>query len=228
MSMNCWICGSDAKTGEHIVKRSDLALLFPNVTQSAPVFVQHQEAKNLKVGSLRSSKLTHRAKICAKCNNSLTQPHDKSWERFLCAMHTHTPKLEPGAAFRAQRAFSTHSHYRLLQVHLFFLKAFGCMIQSGDVAIPLEPFANSILQERAHPHVYLKFGCGIDENVAGVSDMWTLSLESGEIVYATWIYQVGRIWVTLMFAKDGEEREGLVGAWHPRQGTGKLTMADYR
>lgn len=226
--MDCWICGSDATTGEHIVKRSDLALLFPHVTQAAPVFVQKQQNRNVEVGSLRSGKLTHPAKICAKCNNNLTQPHDNAWQRLSGAMRAHTPKLEPGAAFRVQRAFPSHTHKSLLQVHLFFLKAFGCMIKSGDVDIPLAPFANAILQGRAHPNVYLKFGCGIDEEVAAVSDMWTLSLENGEIVYATWIYQVGRIWVSLMFAHEGEEREGLIGAWHPRQGTAKLTMADYK
>ena len=226
--MDCWICGSDAKTAEHIVKRSDLALLFPNVTQAAPMFVQNQQTRNLEVGSLRSVKLTHSAKICAKCNNSLTQPHDYAWQRLLCGMRAHTPKLEPGGAFRVQRAFPSHTHYNLLQVHLFFLKAFGCMIKSGSVNIPLAPFADAILQNRAHPNVYLKFGCGIDENVAAVSDIWAVSLESGDIIYATWIYQVGRIWVSLMFARDGEEREGLVGAWHPRQGTAKLTMADFK
>ena len=31
-----------------------------------------------------------------------------------------------------------------------------------------------------------------------------------------------------MFAVPGERRQGLVGAWHPRHGTTKLTMADYR
>lgn len=226
--MDCWICGSTAKTGEHIVKRSDLAFLFTNVTQASPIFIQKQQELNTKVGSLKSKKLTHLAKVCSNCNNNITQPHDRAWQRLSRAMHLHTPKLQPGAAFRANRAFPNYTHLNMLRVHLFFLKAFGCMIKSGAVGIPLAPFADSILRGRAHPNVYLKFGCGIDEDVAAVSDMWTISLEGGDIVYATWIYQVGRIWVSLIFAHDGEEREGLVGAWHPRQGTAKLTMADYK
>lgn len=226
--MDCWICGSDARTGEHIVKRSDLDALFPNVTQASPLFVHKEKTRNHKVGSIRSSKLTHPAKICARCNNSLTQSHDNAWQRLSNSMRTHTPSLNPGAAFRAQRAFPSHTHRNLLRVHLFFLKAFGCMIKSGNVDIPLDPFANAILQGCAHPNVYLKFGCGIDEDVAGVSDMCTASLENGEITYATWIYQVGRIWVNLMFAHEGEERDGLIGAWHPRQGTAKLTMANFK
>lgn len=228
LSMDCWICGSEAKTGEHIVKRSDLALLFRNVTQAAPIFLQKEKTKNLPVGSFRSEKLKHSAKICAKCNNSLTQPHDNAWQSLLGAMRAHNPKLEPGAAFRAHRAFPNYTHRNLLQVHLFFLKAFGCMIKSGDINIPLAPFANAILRGRAHPNVYLKFGSGIYDKVAGVTDMWTLSLESGEVVYATWIYRVGRISVNLVFAREGEKREGLVGAWHPRQGTAKLRIADFQ
>lgn len=226
--MKCWICGSVANSGEHIVKKSDLAGLFPNVSQAEPIFLQKNELRNQKVGSLRSPKLTHPEKLCAKCNNSLTQPHDIAWQRLSNAMRVHSPRLEPGAAFRAQAAFPNHTHRQLLGVHHYFLKAFGCMIKSGGVNIPLAPFADSILRGRAHPLVYLKFGCGIDEEVAGVSDMWTDSLENGEVVYATWIYQVGRMWVNLMFANDGQDREGLVGAWHPRQGTAKFIMANFK
>jgi hypothetical protein len=30
-----------------------------------------------------------------------------------------------------------------------------------------------------------------------------------------------------MFAEDGEKRNGLIGAWHPRHGTCKLLLGDF-
>jgi hypothetical protein len=227
MVMDCWICGSHANTGEHIVKRSDLDALFPAVTQSTPIFLQREPFHDRKVGSLRSSKLTHSAKICARCNNSLTQLHDKAWQRLSAALQLHAPKLKPGAVFRTHNAFPNHTHCNLLKVHLFFLKAFGCMIESGGVAIPLAPFSDAILKGHAHPNVYLKFGIGIDEAVAAASDMWVDTIDNEEVVYATWIYQVGRIWVNLIFALEGQDRDGLIGAWHPRQHTSKFVIADF-
>lgn len=226
--MDCWICGSEAGTGEHIIKRSDLASLFPNVTQADPLFVQKQSLRNHQVGSLRSSKLTHSAKLCASCNNSLTQPHDRAWERLSNAMHARNPRLQSGSVFRAQLAFPNHTHFNLLLVHLFFVKSFGCMIKSGGVNIPLAPFADAISRGRAHPQVYLKFGCGVDENVAAVSDLWVDTLDSGEVVYATWFYQVGRIWVNLMFANEEQDREGIIGAWHPRYGTARFSLSNFQ
>jgi hypothetical protein len=31
-----------------------------------------------------------------------------------------------------------------------------------------------------------------------------------------------------MYAEPGEKRQGLVGAWHPRQGATRLTISEHR
>jgi hypothetical protein len=86
--------------------------------------------------------------------------------------------------------------------------------------------------EKAHPCVYLNFGCGrtfAGEPLTGMSDMWlTPAPPAGSSTFATWFYYVDGVGVNVMFAVAGEARQGLIGAWHPRQGTTKLTMADYR
>ena len=46
--------------------------------------------------------------------------------------------------------------------------------------------------------------------------------------FATWFYCIGGLAVNVMFAADGERREGLIDAWHPLFGTNKLMVGDFR
>ena len=120
----------------------------------------------------------------------------------------------------------------MLNVHLYFVKLFGCHIAGNAIPLDIARFANAILHQKAHPCVYVKFGCGrtsAGEPMTGMSDMWLApSLPGKTSTFATWFYDIGAVAINVMFAVDGERRQGLVGAWHPRQGTTLLTMADYR
>ena len=119
----------------------------------------------------------------------------------------------------------------MLNVHLYFVKVFGCHIAGNDIPIDVTGFSNAIMNEEAHPYVYLKFGGGqvfAGKPITGMSDIWLASASyGGSTTFATWFYDVDGIGINVMFAIDGEKRRGLVGAWHPRQGTTRLTMADY-
>jgi hypothetical protein len=58
--------------------------------------------------------------------------------------------------------------------------------------------------------------------------MWLARSPTGaSSSFATWFYYVDGLGVNVLFAADGEKRDGLIGAWHPRQGTTRLTIADY-
>jgi len=118
----------------------------------------------------------------------------------------------------------------LLNVHLYFVKLFGCHVIQEDIPIDVAAFARSILNTKAHPYVYLKFGHAPLEGVkarAGMSDIEASLFPDGTCAFATWFYDLGNLWVNVMFAADGERRDGLVGAWHPSCGTSKLVIADF-
>ena len=67
------------------------------------------------------------------------------------------------------------------------------------------------------------------EPMTGMSDMWLAPSPPGQSsTFATWFYYIDTVGINVMFAADCERRQGLVGAWHPRQGTTRLTKADYR
>jgi hypothetical protein len=62
-----------------------------------------------------------------------------------------------------------------------------------------------------------------------MTDMWIMPPgPDGLSTFATWFYDLEFVGINVLYAKPGEKREGLVGAWHPRKGSNSLTMSDYR
>lgn len=228
----CWICGDAATTGEHKTKRSDLRSVFGIPTQSNPLYLHDAEKRNRRVGSLDAKVLKSPGRICPHCNNTRTQPHDRAWEKLSAALRTRTPAIAPGSIVRTNRIFRYDTAREMLNVHLYFVKLFGCHIAGNDIPLDIASFADAIMNEKAHPCVYLKFGCGrmfAGKPMTGMSDMWlTPAPPGGTSTFATWFYDVETVGINVMFAVAEERRQGLVGAWHPGHSTTKLTMADYR
>lgn len=228
----CWICGDAATTGEHMTKRSDLCSVFGNPTQSNPLYRHDVQRRNRRVGSLDAKVLKSPGRICAYCNNVRTQPYDWAWEGLSEALRTWTPAIAPGRFVRTNRIFRDDTAREMLNVHLYFVKLFGCHVAGNDIPIDITGFASAIINKKAHPCVFLKFGCGrmfAGKPMTGMSDMWLAPAAPGRSsTFATWFYNIEGVGINVMFAVDGEKRQGLVGAWHPRQGTTRLTMADYR
>ena len=224
----CWICGDAATTGEHKTKRSDLRAVFGNPTQGEPLYYHDGSAKNRRVGSLDARILKSPSRICQNCNNARTQPHDRAWEKLSNALRTRRPPVVPGANVRANKIFCCDTAREMRNVHLYFVKLFGCHIASSNINIDIKGFSQAILSERAHPNVYLKFG--IDRaGRTGSSDVWTsVPSSDGSISFATWYYWIDRLGVNVMFAKEGQKRLGLLQAWHPRSGSNKLAIADFQ
>lgn len=220
--MKCWICGEFSSSGEHMVKRSDLKAQFGKRSQKAPIFMHNANFRNTKVSSLKSDKLKSPGRLCAHCNNTRTQPYDRAWETLSAELRKRLP-LETGASVRANKVFSTAAQQRMLGVHLFFVKLFGCHIAAHGIDIPLAPLADAIRSNRAHPNIYLRFGQWPLGDTAGMSDIQIAQLE-GDTKIASWFYTTGFLGVNVMFAVDGIQPNGLVGSWHPKHGTTKLTI----
>jgi len=99
------------------------------------------------------------------------------------------------------------------------VKLFGCHIEALDMTLDVKGFSDAILNDAPHPNVYLKFGVD-KKGMTGSSDAWlSVPPAGGSSSFATWFYWVDKLAINVMFAKDGENRQGLVGAWHPRYGT---------
>jgi hypothetical protein len=229
----CWICEKAfAASAEHKLKRSDAKATFGAVSQERPIFLHTAEARNQRVQTLNSALLSFQSRLCARCNNELSQPYDRAWERLSAGLRERLQHLRGGALVRTNRIFAYNTRRQMLLVHLFFVKLFLGMIIDGDVPIRPDRFRAVLREGKAHPNVYLKFGLlngYAGKPVAGASDLWIAPLKAdGLTPYATWIYEPGSgVAVMVMYAQSGERREGLVGAWKPSLPTTRLAIEDF-
>ena len=213
--MKCWICGAEANSGEHIPKASDISSVFGEVVQNKPIYKHDNENKNLIVKGIKSSILKSNARICMQCNNQRTQPHDRAWEKFSYYLRNREPKLESGQRVRLSKVFPGSRVSSILGVHLFFVKLFGCQIAEHEIPISLELFSKAILENVTHPHIHLAICPAIyNYKMIGGSEVY-VDNEVKHITFATWFYYLDSFCVRVMYAEPGENREGMIGSWHP-------------
>jgi hypothetical protein len=181
----CWICGEDGTTREHKTKKSDLKSVFGEPTQAQPLYYHNANRRNQLVRSLNADILKSPNRICADCNNSYTQPHDFAWAHMSVWLRSRRPRIRPGDVIQANRIFPYYTTAQMLNVHLFFLKQFGGLIQesAGKIMIDVKPFATAILDGRPHPNVYLQFGIGpftqSGQPITGRSNFKSMNIEKG-------------------------------------------------
>jgi hypothetical protein len=227
----CWICGEAATSGEHKTKRTDLQLAFGKPTQERPLFLHDDKRTNRHVRSFKADILKSSAHICAHCNNARTQDHDQAWEAMSAYIYRRSPAFKPDDEIRVKHFFKKDTKQRMLAVHLYFLKLFGCKIKENDQLpqIDLKPFADAILKGQPHPNVYLDFAQGTD--YVGPSHLDVQHADNFKKIYAQWMYQLPWITVFIIYATASEHtaehmRRGLVKAWHPKGGKHNPIISD--
>jgi hypothetical protein len=254
----CWICNrNEANSGEHKTKRSDLLAVLGKPTQEAPFYYHDLHKANRPVGSLDAKILKSPVRICADCNTARTQPHDRAWEHMSDWLRTcqqpvkvggftrdmgHQPvkvdgfvrgtrqqPLKVGGFVRGNRIFPHNTRIQMKNVHLFFLKLFGCMICEAEanghkLPIDIAPFSKAIMSSRPHPEVHLQFGkC---DGTIGRSNLHCWTTQGGSVL-AGWLYELDTIAVSVLFAQGGrwERRSDL---WHPFTGSNRFQIADFQ
>jgi len=223
--VDCWICSGDAKTGEHLVKASDLKSEFGKVSQKEPLFIHTEDERNLKLNSIkRAHSIKSKALICANCNNARTAPHDRAWEKLSGYVRT-LENFRSNQIIKLNKVFPGEVKTQMLNVHLYFSKLFGCAIKELDIPIDLADFRNSILRGQPHPYLYLSFGPA-NGMLTGNTNIETASLR-GRVVFATWFYIIGSLAVNIVYALPSEKRRGVDKAWHPKSITKKIKLVKY-
>lgn len=214
--MKCWICGDEARTGEHSIKKSDLTAIFGRVQQNQTIYRHSASRRNVPVKGLNVDLLKSAALLCAKCNNERTQPHDRAWQSLSATLRSR-PLLRLRDRIDLGKVFPGAVQKSMLNAHLFFVKLFGCLISENSLPIDIRGFAQSLLSASAHPNVHIAispFTYGLFFGSVGYSDLNIAQLD-GRTVYATWLYTLDRFTVRIMYAEPTEHRMGLIDSWHP-------------
>jgi len=213
---NCWICGEKGDSGEHLIKASDIKSLFGDITQLNPVFYHSEEKKNKYVGSSKSDKFKSKALICRNCNNSRTAPHDKAWQKLSEHLRSYDLSRRGPLKVRLEKVYSKDIYKHALDIHLFFVKLFGCRIIEFSVPIDIQPFSDSILNSKPNPYVFLIFKKAIGSKLqtAAVSAIHVENT-GNRVNVAGWIYTVGDLNVEILYNPNGANNSFLKNSFHP-------------
>lgn len=225
-TIRCWICNDAANSGEHKIKASDLKAVFGHFDQNSPLFLSTDQQRNLKIKGPKSKLLKHQALLCAKCNNQLSQPYDLAWQKLSNYLRTKTPKITNGSIIKLDKIFPGSTKKSMLDVHLFFLKLFGCLIVEHSIPIDISIFSNSLKNGEAHPKVYISFSTDIIEKsrkTIGTTPIQA-DLLNGKVIYAAWYYILDKFDVNIIYAEPTEYRKGLINTWHPFSISKKLKI----
>lgn len=85
------------------------------------------------------------------------------------------------------------------------------------------------MENKIHQCVYLRIGLDrLSSKYQGVtiSDVQTLNDKGDKTIAATWFYQIGDVVVNVMYVRDGFSCEGLLDAWHPKNGSNNFQIAN--
>ncbi|WP_395377358.1 hypothetical protein [Marinicella sp. W31] len=212
----CWICNKyDANSGEHVVKRSDLELHLGEISRANPLYrLKMDGSEGKKIYSSKNNSFKYSKTICEYCNQTLTQPHDTAWEELSRHFHSEFIRLRNKGKWNPKSVFD-NCKKRMLDVHLFFLKNFGCLIKEFgyDEYIDLYELSDSILNSYSNSYFFLAFGfdeTGKYKLRGTISGKPIIKSLEGKVV-CTHYYNVGLMVVILLYSK----RYRPTNFWHP-------------
>lgn len=203
MAEQCWICGGSAETREHRIKASDLKGFFGPISPEKPLFMHGGGIRNRKIKGKTSLNLKYARSLCAVCNNERTQKHDKAWEDTASFLRSEKSPIKTGLKLDLKAALGENFRERITDLQLFFVKQLGCLVIEGDAPIDLALCSKSIIENTAHPHVYLKFikGFKVGELTMLSRSALTVASVSGKIISADFFYILDDLAVFVLLAR---------------------------
>lgn len=205
MLHRCWICGGAAESREHRIKATDLKNFFGPISSETPLYMHSEGIRNRKIKGRNSLNLKYAPSLCSSCNNKRTQKQDEAWADVASFLQSEASPLKTGAKLDLQAALGRNYRQRLVHLQLFFVKQLGCLVVEGNAPIDLNLCGKSILQNTAHPHVFLKFvkGFRVGEKTLLSRSALTITSVNGRMVCADFFYILDDIAVFVVLATPG-------------------------
>ena len=142
----CWICKiNDADSGEHVVSRAVLSKIIGSPAKDEYRFFTELGGKrNIPVKSLKNKRLKFAKSICQRCNDTLTQPYDEAFRKFVEKIFASKSLI----ISRAKISIGNKDSVNTDNLALYFLKILGCLIVDNNFNVDADEFRlirNSLL-----------------------------------------------------------------------------------
>lgn len=226
--MNCWICGKKGNSREHLIKASDLRSVFGDITQQNPIYQHFEDKKGIRIGSAKAGRVKSDALLCKECNTKRTAPHDNSWTKLSEHLRRHPLKVRGNLNIRLSKVYEKEIQLNVLNVHLFFVKNFGCRIIEEDIPIDIEPFKVAIMTETPNPHVFMFFkkALGGKTKSAGITPVYSQN-DGNKSVAAAYYYTVGDLVVEILYSHEAFKTDFLKESFHPNRLNKVIKFTDF-
>lgn len=205
----CWICGSPATSGEHIIKRSDITKVRGAISQQNPVLLT-RDYKRYKIGSARNPRTKYADMLCETCNTTTTQPFDRAWDAFV-------DRVRPIADHGAMRRISTHDIFGEdrqsdVDVQLYLAKVLGCAMKENG--LDTQVLSAALLGRTAPPTMRVLFRSLPTNKDLFLSSIFAV-VKAGKVFSAQACSDTGTLRCVIVLGKFPDSRPWPPSAWRP-------------
>jgi hypothetical protein len=158
----CWICKQIADSAEHRIKKSDLVNLHGSGSykgDNALVLIRGDQ--EIPIRGPNSKFVKYRKILCSKCNNSFSQPFDKSYEAFVLFLLENEDLLLKRRFIDFKEVYGEDFAIGQRNLYKYFAKSFGCRIANDGYPIPKD-LTQLFFKERFRTNFRITFSVNED------------------------------------------------------------------
>lgn len=135
----CWICGDQANTSEHRIKKADLVRCYgrgPYKGPSAPVHVRNGVVTAIQ--GPRAAVVKYSPSICGPCNSTRTQAYDQAYDRFVSWVLENEKTVLYKRFINFAEVYGADFEESQRNLFKYFVKSFGCRLVDAGSPVPAD------------------------------------------------------------------------------------------
>ncbi len=136
---SCWICGAEADSAEHRIKKADLVRAYgkgPYKGPSAPVHVRGSTITPIQ--GPRAKKVKYSPSLCAPCNSTRTQPYDRAYDQFMSWVLANEETVLRERFIDFAEVYGAKFERPQCDLFKYFVKSLGCRLVDAGASVPLD------------------------------------------------------------------------------------------
>lgn len=143
ISRLCWICNINiADTAEHALKKTDIVRAYGkgsyhNLGEKQPIHFKN--GKQTKLQGANSDVIKNPKDLCKQCNNTLTQPYDFAYDKFLQYVINNCDLILERRFIDFEEIYGADFPSQQTNLFKYFIKSFGCRIYANpNFEVPID------------------------------------------------------------------------------------------
>lgn len=137
----CWMCGSEANSSEHRLKKADIVRAYGPGPYSGAHRPMHVRASQLtKIQGPNSRAIKYAQFLCHTCNTTTSQPYDTAYDRLIEWILQNELTVLHRRFINFAEVFGADFSLRQLNLYKYFAKSFGCRLIEAKQVVPDDVF----------------------------------------------------------------------------------------